>query len=736
MKKAFAFLISDWQRCLMVMFAGIFLLQLVDWLAKEKNVWLPETVLAVKFTILAVFIIEIIPRLHWTLRGLLQLLSVMAVTHYVLETKGINPHLPLSAYFSSEWLDNLVQLTPYLWFALGTWVVYLVTLWWIEAKWRIYTLLVASILAIAIRDSFSTIFLWPEAAVILFCGLFMLIICHFRQLKRKDPSAYDYLSEYPGSIALPVILLVSFTVLIGSLMPEINPLLTDPYTAWRNMRGQPASFTTGKGIEVVMQTGDSSSGYSRNDQSLGGGFSYDYTPVMTVETDHRSYWRGETRSQYNGKGWEASDAEKRAAVQGVRADTALPGDPKQAGSQLKTIELKQLVTLQTDQVYPVLFGSLSILKLQDVDGSKNGMDRFLWTAANGELRFNEQSKQPYPKTYTLISEMPIVDEEGLRKVPMDTPNRNELSEYLQLPERLPERVKTLAAEITKDADNPYDKAKKIEEYLRYTYPYTNKPDLSKGRSRDFVDRFLFEIKEGYCDYYSTSMAIMLRSLGIPARWVKGYASGMLPPDQTDMMSGYDPGMIDPDAGGVYTVRNSDAHSWVEVYFSGWGWIPFEPTSGFVMPRAVPTSSEALDLSTLPALPAAEEVSMMPDTGHFVSYGIIAVVIAALLYIGLRFEWLQLLQEKLKQRRALLLKQKVIVECEKLLRICRRKGYNRMEHETMREAMQRWSKQSKWMKNDLEYVLSTFEKAKYSKAEVTEQDWQNTVKSVQHLRSQL
>ncbi|UUZ97329.1 transglutaminase-like domain-containing protein [Paenibacillus sp. P25] len=159
----------------------------------------------------------------------------------------------------------------------------------------------------------------------------------------------------------------------------------------------------------------------------------------------------------------------------------------------------------------------------------------------------------------------------------------------------------LAADITKDATNPYDKAKKLELYLQTNYSYTNKPDLSKGRSRDFVDRFLFEMKEGYCDYYSTAMAVMARSLGLPARWVKGYASGSTAIDQEMLGFEMEHGLIDPDAGGVYTVRNSDAHSWVEVYFSGYGWVPFEPTAGFSMPRAV----QAPDLSSEPVTAPAE-----------------------------------------------------------------------------------------------------------------------------------
>jgi Transglutaminase-like superfamily. len=132
-------------------------------------------------------------------------------------------------------------------------------------------------------------------------------------------------------------------------------------------------------------------------------------------------------------------------------------------------------------------------------------------------------------------------------------------------------VTDLAAEITAPYDNWYDKAKAIEEYLKgpeFTYDTADVPfpDVDE----DYVDQFLFESKTGYCDNFSTAMVVLLRSVGIPARWVKGYSSGEL---------------VDTEEGGigVYELKNSHAHSWPEVYFPEVGWVPFEPTKGFTNP---------------------------------------------------------------------------------------------------------------------------------------------------------
>ena len=115
----------------------------------------------------------------------------------------------------------------------------------------------------------------------------------------------------------------------------------------------------------------------------------------------------------------------------------------------------------------------------------------------------------------------IDDIKKLADISVDISNK-----YLQLPETVPKRIEQIALSITKDFDNNYDKVKAIEVYLASKYPYTLKPDPTPN-GRDFADYFLFDLKEGYCVYYATAMVVMLRSIGIPARYVKGY---MLPPE--------------------------------------------------------------------------------------------------------------------------------------------------------------------------------------------------------------
>jgi transglutaminase-like putative cysteine protease len=133
--------------------------------------------------------------------------------------------------------------------------------------------------------------------------------------------------------------------------------------------------------------------------------------------------------------------------------------------------------------------------------------------------------------------------------------------YMSVPATVPGSVVALAESIVKDAgaDNPYDKAKAIETYLRANYTYTT-TITPPPPGVDRVEWFLFQGKEGYCEYYASAMIIILRHLGIPARLAGGYA----------------PGAPDPKTGNI-VIRESSAHAWPEVYFPTYGWIEFEPT---------------------------------------------------------------------------------------------------------------------------------------------------------------
>ena len=128
--------------------------------------------------------------------------------------------------------------------------------------------------------------------------------------------------------------------------------------------------------------------------------------------------------------------------------------------------------------------------------------------------------------------------------------------YLQLP-RLDPRIPALAEKVTASSTTNYGRAKTIESYLRQNIGYTLE---LPGVESDPLANFLFQRKKGHCEYFASSMVIMLRTLGIPARVVNGFRGG----EYNDLNQ-------------TYIIRGRDAHSWVEVYFPEYGWVTFDPT---------------------------------------------------------------------------------------------------------------------------------------------------------------
>ena len=148
------------------------------------------------------------------------------------------------------------------------------------------------------------------------------------------------------------------------------------------------------------------------------------------------------------------------------------------------------------------------------------------------------------------------------------------SRYIRLPHDMPPRVAQLARQIAADANaqTPYDQAVAIETYLKNNLAYNLNIDPPPFGA-DGVDHFLFESRQGYSEYFGSAMTVLTRSIGIPARMTTGYTGGQIGPD------------------GLYQVSDRHSHGWAEVYFPGYGWIPFEPTPGRQIPLALPPDAQ-------------------------------------------------------------------------------------------------------------------------------------------------
>lgn len=274
--------------------------------------------------------------------------------------------------------------------------------------------------------------------------------------------------------------------------------------------------------------------------------------VLKVRADRYDFYRGIVFDTYNGKGWEMSDEEGRDVIASsppfeLPTDSSLP----RAGTSIQSFYV------QAD-LPNIIFSSWRPVSLF-FPADRIKIDKY------GSLR------SPYQLTddtvYSVVTEQPLIAGSYLRNFPRaGDPAAG--PEYTALPAAGTEDMRAITAlsrEITNGYDNDYEKAAAIERYLKETYPY----DLEIGpqrSERDAVAYFLFEQRAGYCEHFASAMTVMLRSIGIPTRVVTGYTGGSFNPFT-----------------GLWEVRQSDAHAWVEVYFGSAGWIGFDPTPGFEMP---------------------------------------------------------------------------------------------------------------------------------------------------------
>ena len=269
-------------------------------------------------------------------------------------------------------------------------------------------------------------------------------------------------------------------------------------------------------------------------------------------------WRGIALSSFDGRRW-YSEA-KESKLRDAERDGWIPLS-SDLDIKVPVVAEVQFTVLLQPLASDVLFAPAQVMKLRGNFSGDAGT--YYGSARRSTLRVDFAGAVFNPaRNYSQIRY------EGVSLLPMDRPAKARTagteypediqSLYLQLPEKLDPRIPLLAQKITAAAGNPFDKSVVLESYLRRNFGYTL--NLAGKPGADPLSHFLFVTKAGHCEYFATAMAVMLRTLGIPSREVNGFLPGEF-----------------NDLAGDYIVRASDAHSWVEAYFPGSGWITFDPT---------------------------------------------------------------------------------------------------------------------------------------------------------------
>lgn len=452
----------------------------------------------------------------------------------------------IHSLFQQQWYE-VTPLFRSMLFLLLIWLMsYLIHYWFVVTK-RIFLFILLTFIYVATLNTFTD---YNGALSIIRTFVIGFIAMGMANFFREMDGESVHFPRGRKTVmwVAPLIAVVLLTSVIGYASPTYNPQWPDP-----------VPFLKDKAENVQKPGGDSTVhkvGYGEDDSQLGGSFVQDYRPVFQATAEEEHYWRIETKDVYTGKGWKASASPDYQAQQAglISLETF--------SSDVETEELQTTLDFTGNTNIEKLVYPYGIQQVSTNEGAQ-----FLLDENSGEIRTQINNKDVSLENYTITYDKPSFAIDELRAANEADPD-NIASVYTKLPPALPSRVDELAEEITASYNNRYDKAHAIEQYFGrngFVYQISNVP--VPGEDQDYVDQFLFDSKAGYCDNYSTSMVVMLRTLDIPARWAKGFTSGERIAEQSNGTN-------------VYEVTSANAHSWVEVYFPEIGWVPFEPTQGF------------------------------------------------------------------------------------------------------------------------------------------------------------
>jgi transglutaminase-like putative cysteine protease len=311
------------------------------------------------------------------------------------------------------------------------------------------------------------------------------------------------------------------------------------------------------------------SGFSdKVDLGVIGAIKLDETVVMRVEFPEEPgqisdrmhlYFRGAAYDTYDGRAWSNRLTRRRSPTRPlngfVKATTARAMQMDGATAIRQEILLEALDT-------NVLFGMPYMHRV------KSALPVFQTDEMGGfYLSFPPSTRFQY----TVFSIPEVLQKEDRKRASIDV-SQSMSEQYLQLPTLSPD-VGLLAQKVTVSSEGSYAKAKALERHLQENYRYSL--DIETSVQKSPIEEFLFVRKTGYCEHYASAMVVLLRTLGIPARLATGFLAGEW-----------------NDFGHYYTVRQRDAHAWVEVYFPLSGWMTFDPTPNVIWVAPNPLLTKA------------------------------------------------------------------------------------------------------------------------------------------------
>jgi transglutaminase-like putative cysteine protease len=484
--------------------------------------------------------------------------------------------------------------------------------WWARYENYLAAVLPGGIFTLVIHlyDQFSRSRIWILAVYLLFAMVLLGYQYYLRNRESWRERRVFMMQESAFDLTRGMVVAASLFIFVAWTMPASQAGLDAATRAWRRITEPWRDVQEWFSNAVDALQGSSvrsSADFYGNRLPLGSGSPLSESVVFSVEAPEleeelpRYYWRGYIYDVYQNYTWYAAG--------GASADFSPSSDglliPDSSGRVpanfiFRTEIPQSLIYTATQPVWVSRPG-----RIQIVTTEAGEQDLLAW-AAIPRLLAGEQ----YEVTASLINPSRQQLQEAGTAYPQWVTDR-----YLQLPEGFSPRISELAERITKELNTPYDKAAAITTYLRREIEYANPLPETPPEGEDPIEWILFDLKQGFCNYYAAAEVLMLRSIGIPARMAVGFAEGA----------------FDQEAN-VYIVRGLNAHAWPEVYFPGIGWVEFEPT-GNQEPLSRPNRPEDISRSEddrtggplnnpdlrgddpdfgLQALQLAEEIELAPD----------------------------------------------------------------------------------------------------------------------------
>jgi len=511
-----------------------------------------------------------------------------------------------------------------LFWVLGTHAGYTLTRY--AAPWRIILPAGLTLLIIHAADFYATSRTWYLVSYVFFSLLLLARLtflrrrAHWQRIQANFPSLI--ILDFVHLIFLAAVLLVSLAWTIPALanaLPVAREAWQQTIHPWWTAAHERLddAFASLRRPTLTSIT----AGYYGDSLSLGRGSELTDDLSLTVQAPSRSgglpyYWRARVYDHYADGRWSNVAL---STTHSVSSSDWVSTFPELEGRREVTFTFTSVSHLAT--LYTASRPRwVSLPAHADmVDNSDGTVDLFALHAAP-PLRPGEAYR-----VHSSISDVTVVQ---LRTAGVDYP-RWVAERYLQVPATVTTRTLELARRIAADQENPYDTAIAVTKYLRTHIQY-KEVISSLPADRELLDWFLFDLQEGFCNYYASAEVILLRLLGVPARLAVGFAQGERQPGSN-----------------IYLVRRKNAHTWVEVYFPKFGWIEFEPTAS-QSPLVRPSGESQPDIAAGPASPgdiegqrerleellAREGESLEPETKIIPSFRLGSIFWILLLVLGL------------------------------------------------------------------------------------------------------